>query len=207
MKGPPPWSLYRHPRLYRLAMRALYRQSSQERLRRLLPLIQGSSVLELFAGEGLLASFHQGPYQGLERSGTLVRRAQKMGRSVEQGDVRTAVLPAADLVVMVDGLYQLLPPKNPEDACEKLLKRARSAARKGVIVVEPVANLELPGWLGGLSSHLVDAGDGPIPGRFQEGSLRDLAQPIRWSERWGRDLCLFLSPASDYMGEGCPPSP
>jgi hypothetical protein len=188
-------------------MRALYRQSSVERLQPLLPLLKGGSVLELFAGEGLLATLHPGPYRGVERSDTLVRRARKKGRTVEQGDVRTVDLPSTDLVVMVDGLYQLLPPGNPEDACEKLLRRARTAARKGVLVVEPVANLELPGWLGGLAAHLVDAGDGPIPGRFSEAALEEFAKRhrARWTERWGRDLCLFLPPSSDYMDDDVPP--
>ena len=198
MTGPPPWSIYRHPRLVRLVMAALYRARSAERLAPVAAAVRGASVLELFAGQGQLAALHDGPYLGFERSAELVAAAQASGRNVLQADVLNTALPDADFVVLVDGLYQLLPPHHPPETWRQLLRRAQAAARRGVLLVEPVDNLLLPRPLRPIAAGVVDAGDGPLPRRFTESQLAELAraEPALWTKRWRRDRCLCLPPRS-----------
>lgn len=136
------YSIYRHPRLYRLAMRAAYRSEYAERYARVAAQITAPSrVVELCCGDlrlhdhlarrGLLAS-----YRGVDLNPSMVAHGQRRGISVQQADVRTLIhIPPADVVVMQASLYQF------HGTAESLLRRLWQAAGRQLIIAEPVRNL------------------------------------------------------------------
>ena len=84
-----------------------------------------------------------------------------------------AYLPEADYVVMQASLYHALPDPKP------LIDRMLKAARKSVIIAEPIRNLSQSRhrWIASLSHRLSDPGDGRSTYRFTEDSLDGLFAP------------------------------
>src|SRR5205085_12211013 len=80
---------------------------------------------------------------------------------------RPDALPRADYVVMQASLYHFLPDPAP------LIDRMLDAARRQVIVAEPVRNLADGGvpFLSALARRQTDAGTGQQPRRFTEQTL------------------------------------
>ncbi|MBV9928609.1 MAG: class I SAM-dependent methyltransferase [Acidobacteria bacterium] len=168
--------IYRSSALYELAMLGLYGRHYPSRYRAVAGLIPPrSSVLDLCCGPAVLYRRYlrqkSVEYTGLDISEKFVRDLTRRGVHAEVWDLRQSdPLPPADCVVMQASLYHFLPDPLP------VLGRMLAAARKQVIVAEPVRNLsssKLP-LLGPLARRLTDPGVGSQPYRFTEGGLNDL---------------------------------
>jgi SAM-dependent methyltransferase len=148
----------------------------------------GASVLELCCGPARLylreLRGRVGSYVALDASATFVDRLRRRGVDARLADVATAPLPVADVVVMQASLYQFLP-----DA-EGMLRRMVAAARRSVVVAEPVRNLASSrfGAVARLGAGGAATAQGAQPQRFDAGSLRALMA------RFG-DAVVFSAPA------------
>jgi len=168
--------IYRNAHIYALATRVLYGPHHDARLRAVAELIpRESSVLECCCGPGLLYARYLKAkgvhYTGLDINAGFVDRITRLGGRGEVRDLREpGPLPRADYVVMQASLYHFLPHAAP------IVEGMLGAARKQVIIAEPVRNLasSRSRWLAAISAALADPGTGQQPHRFTEPSLDDL---------------------------------
>lgn len=171
--------IYRHRILYEAAMLALYGRHYGARYQAVADLIPaGSSVLDLCCGPAILFRRYlrnkSVQYTGFDISKSFVEDLNACGGSGRIWNIHdTSELPAADYVVMQASLYHALP--HPEPLVHRMLK----AARKSVIVAEPIRNLSDSKyrWIAALGRRLSDPGDGRSSSRFTEHSLQDLFAP------------------------------
>jgi SAM-dependent methyltransferase len=164
--------VYRSSAAYRGMMRLLYGRHARTRLSAVAALIPpGSSVVELCCGPGMLCrDLHarRTEFLGLDINPRFVEAVRRAGARAEVRDVsEDAPLPPADIVVMQASLYHFLP------APEHVVGRMLAAARRQVIVSEPIRNLSSSGLapLGALARRGADPGDGTGTERFDEASL------------------------------------
>ena len=183
--------IYRSAAAYELAMMALYRSHYFARYAAIADLIpSGAEVLELCCGPAILYRRYlrrkNVSYRAVDLSEKFARDLAARGVAAEAWDLRNErPLPAAEYVIMQASLYHFLPDAG------RILDRMLEAARKAVIVAEPVRNLAhsrlwFVAWL---SRKLTDPGSGSQPRRFVETELDDLMR--------GRGHLLrreFLSP-------------
>ena len=183
--------IYRSGAAYELAMMALYRGHYFARYTAIADLIPcGAEVLELCCGPAVLYRRHlrrkNVRYRALDLSEKFTNGLAERGIAAEAWDLRSErPLPTAEYVIMQASLYHFLP-----HAC-LILDRMLDAARKSVIIAEPVRNmvhsrLKLVAWL---SRKLTDPGSGSQPHRFGETELDDLMRGR--GQLLGRE---FLSP-------------
>jgi trans-aconitate methyltransferase len=176
-------SLYRFPALYRLAMRIAYRHDYPARHALIADMIPGSTtVLELCCGDlalyrhlatrGLVRA-----YLGLEQSPAMLRLARRRGVEIHAFDVRAgSALPRAETVIMQASLYQF------HDLADSLLPRLWAAARRLLVIAEPVRNVSqsrhaLARWL---ARELTRTADGRVHAfRYTEAALLDLYDRCR----------------------------
>lgn len=133
--------IYRSSSLYELAMLGLYGRHYGSRYRALADLIpDGSSVLDLCCGPALL--FHRYlrhksvHYTGLDVNAKFIGQLRHRGADGQIWDLRNETpLPQADYVVMQGSLFHFLPEAGP------VVDRMLRAARKQVIIAEPIRNL------------------------------------------------------------------
>ena len=147
-------SLYRFPALYGLAMRIAYRQDYGARHALIADMIgRSTNVLELCCGDlalyrHLVSRGLVRAYVGLEQSPAMLRLGTRRGVEVRPFDVRASTeLPRAETVIMQASLYQF------HDVADALLPRLWAAARRRLVIAEPVRNLAqsrvaLVRWLG-----------------------------------------------------------
>lgn len=133
-------SLYSSRFLFHLAMRLLYSGHFDERYAAIADQIPlGATVVEVCAGDGYLYLKHlrRKPveYLGLDISPQLVRWAQRHGVKARVFDVWQDTLPAGDVIVIQASLYQFAP------RAGWIIERMLAAARRKVIVAEPIHNL------------------------------------------------------------------
>ena len=165
--------LYRRPWLHNLALRFLYGGRCSERFTVVAPRIEdGDSVVELCAGEGLLYREHLdgrvSEYKGYDLSRASVELGRRHSAPLEHADIRVLEIPKADTVVMMGSLYQFLP-----DA-RTVLDRMVAAARRRVILTEPVHNRSQGGGLSAwVAGYLTETEDNRGE-RFDEERLRAL---------------------------------
>ncbi len=167
--------IYSNERLYRALMRVLYGRHFAARYRALASEIpEGSSVVDLCAGDCYLYRQHlcakSVKYLGLDLSPAFVRAAQKHGVNARVFNVWQDEIPRADIVLMQASLYQFLP------RAEEIVAKMLAAARRKVIIAEPVRNLSDSrlAWLAKLSQILTHPTkeDSSYSGeRFREESL------------------------------------
>ncbi|NUO81793.1 hypothetical protein HUU05_17115 [candidate division KSB1 bacterium] len=188
--------IYSNQFVYQLAIRLLFGRHFRARYEALAAEIPNSAqVVDVCAGDCYLyRRFLRKKgvqYLGLELSPHLVRAARAQGVSVEQFDIRQDEIPSAEFVVMQGSLYQFLP--NVEVAVHKML----AAARRKVIIAEPIRNLSSEdNWLGKASRILTqpDANSPAYAGqRFNEQSLQKLFDSFATFER------AFLIPGGREM--------
>jgi SAM-dependent methyltransferase len=167
-----PGAIYRSPLLYQMVMRALYGRSYRSRQSAIAELIEpDSTVVEACCGLGTLYLDHlrrkDVRYTGLDSSAKFVRMLAKKGIDVRSWDMHMAIpLPSADYVVMQASLYHFLPDPGP------VVDRMLSAAKRQVIIAEPVRNLTTDHpRLGRVFATLTDAGSGPELHRFDAEAL------------------------------------
>lgn len=135
-------TIYQVPVLYRLLMRAGYGPDYAARYALVADRIgEPDDILEVCCGHlglyrhlarrGLVRS-----YVGLEQSPAMLRLARRRGVDVRAFDVRAGgALPAAGTVIMQASLYQF------HDLADTLLPRLWAAARRLLVIAEPVRNL------------------------------------------------------------------
>lgn len=135
-------TIYQFPALYRLAMRVGYGRDYAIRYALIADRIgEPDDVLELCCGHlGLYRHLARGgrlrSYVGLEQSPAMLSLARRRGVDVRAFDVRTGdALPAAGTVIMQASLYQF------HDIAATLLPRLWAAARRRLVIAEPVRNL------------------------------------------------------------------
>lgn len=135
-------TVYQVPALYRLLMRVGYGPDYAARYALVADRIgEPDDVLEVCCGHlglyrhlarrGLVRS-----YTGLEQAPAMLRLARRRGVDVRAFDVRAGgALPAAGTVIMQASLYQF------HDIANTLLPRLWAAARRLLLIAEPVRNL------------------------------------------------------------------
>lgn len=167
--------IYKSTPIYRLVMRTLYGRHLDSRYRVIADLIaDGASVLDLCCGPPILFERYlrrrRVCYTGLDINAKFIEQLVRGGGGGQVWDLRKDVpLPPADYVIMQGALYDFLPEAWP------VVERMFAAARKQVIIAEPVRNLAssrlpLVRWL---ARHLTDPGSGAQPHRFTEQTLDD----------------------------------
>ena len=160
--------IYRSAWLYEAFLLVRYRAEYRERSKAIATLIPaGSSVVDLCCGPATLYFSHlrykRVSYTGLDINPGFVARLSSRGVTASVWDVTAdAALPTADYVVMQGSLYHFLP--NPYPVVDRML----AAARKNVLLTEPVRNLAdsqnpLIAWL---ARKLTNPGTGDQPNRF-----------------------------------------
>ena len=165
--------IYRSASVYELAMMLLYGRHYSSRYRAIADLIpNGSSVLDLCCGPAHL--YHRYlraksvRYTGLDINAKFIARLTRRGGSGRVWDLRSEEpLPSADYVIMQASLYHFLP-----DASQ-VVERMLRAARKRVIIAEPIRNLATSNsrLLSLLGRLFTNPGVGEHSLRFTEASL------------------------------------
>jgi glycosyltransferase involved in cell wall biosynthesis len=170
-KSPIYWS----GRGYDLVMRALYAGQYRATYAAVAALIpDAASVVDVCCGTArLYQDFlrQRGcQYLGLDFNGDFVMHARRRGVDVRWFNLLTDPVPAADYVVMGSSLYHF------GDRVDDVLDKMRRAARRAVIISEPVRNLtDLP-VVGGTIAALTNAGVGNHEQRFNPTSFAELAR-------------------------------
>jgi len=171
--------VYRSAALYEAVMRVLYGRHYGARQRAIAALIpEDSTVLELCCGPGTLyrrrLAGKRVQYRGLDINQGFLRRVRRSGAEAREWDVRSPdALPPADYVLMQASLYHFMDDPRP------LIRRMVAAARREVILAEPVHNVaKQPGPLGAIAARLTDPGTGPQPDRYDEPSLDRVLEPF-----------------------------
>jgi SAM-dependent methyltransferase len=167
--------IYRSASMYELAMFLLYGRHYASRYRAISELIPaGSSVLDLCCGPAFL--YHRYlraksvQYTGLDINTKFIKQLIRRGGSGQVWDLRSGEpLPPADYAIMQASLYHFLP-----DA-SKVVDRMLQAARKRVIIAEPVRNLATSNSrvLSLLGRMFTNPGAGEHGLRFTEAGLAD----------------------------------
>lgn len=162
-------------------MLALYGRHYRARYKSIAALIPNkASVLELCCGPGILYDrflrLKAVDYLGLDINPRFVYSLALRGVRSEVWDLRDQrALPSADYVLMQASLYHFLPDVHP------ILNRMLAAARKQVIIAEPIRNLASSdiAIVRYIARKMTDAGAGASHNRFAERALDDLAQRYR----------------------------
>jgi Methyltransferase domain len=168
--------IYKNTPLYELAMLALYGRHYTSRYRAIADLIPAeASVVDLCCGPALLFSRYLRQknvrYTGLDVNAGFIEKLTRAGGRGQVWDLRNAKpLPRADYVMMQASLYHFLPDALP------IIERMLKAARRQVIIAEPIRNLATSGspLLAALGRLLTNPGVGEQPHRFTEESLDEL---------------------------------
>lgn len=169
--------IYKKPFFYRLLMLVLYGREYFKRFKTIAALIKNnSSVVELCCGFGDF--YFSGlkdkeiSYLGVDLSPAFVKYGLKKGLNIIERDINNFDFSPSDYYVMISSLYHFYP--EPEIIIKKML----AAAKRNVIIVEPVKN-----WLNAKSMiisrlvlFLTDEGGGKNKFRFTEESLAKLMQ-------------------------------
>jgi glycosyltransferase involved in cell wall biosynthesis len=167
---------------YDLTMRALYGprewRSTLEAVAARIP--DGASVVDVCCGTArLYQDFLRRRgcrYLGLDVNGDFVMHARRRGADVRWFNLLTDPLPEADYVVMCSSLYHFA------DRADEVIGKMRRAARRGVIITEPVRNLSDAPVFGRLFAALTNPGVGSFATRF------DLARFAALVERHGGEV-------------------
>jgi hypothetical protein len=162
--------------LYELAMLVLYGRHYPSRYRAIADLIPAdSSVVDLCCGPALLFDRYLRQknvrYTGIDVNAGFIDRLVRNGASGMVRDLRKdEPLPRADYVLMQASLYHFLPDALP------IVGRMVEAARRKVIIAEPVRNLSTSDStiLRLLGRLLTNPGVGEQAHRFTEASLDEL---------------------------------
>jgi hypothetical protein len=133
--------IYKSPLLYETFLLLRYRGEYRERSEAIAALIpKGSSVVDVCCGPATLYFRHlrakQVSYTGLDINRGFVERLSAHGVAASVWDVTANTsLPSAEYLVMQGSLYHFLPDPYP------IVDRMIRAAKKSVILTEPVRNL------------------------------------------------------------------
>jgi SAM-dependent methyltransferase len=177
--------IYKSRWLYEALMFALYRGEYKERSRAVAALIpEGSTVVDVCCGPATLYFDHlrckRVSYTGLDINRGFVERLSAQGATGIVWDVAANVpLPNADYLVMQGSLYHFLPDPRP------IVDRMLAAARKSVLLAEPVRNLadSKNPFVVWLARKLTNPGTGDQASRFNPNLFEDFLDHYRAAER------------------------
>ncbi|MDD5195666.1 MAG: hypothetical protein PHQ96_08365 [Candidatus Omnitrophica bacterium] len=132
--------LYSHRAFYHLFIRLVYNRYFHARYRVICSEIpDGSTVTEVCSGDCYLYDKylrHKAiTYVGLDIAPRMLRWAKKRGITTKEFDLWKDVLPASEIIIMQGSLYQFIPHE------KMIINKLLSAARKKVIISEPIRNL------------------------------------------------------------------
>lgn len=148
--------IYWHPWFYRTLLRILYGSQFRKRYLNISMYIKpGWSVLDICCGDCYLYKFlrDRNHYLGIDSNKRFTTWAKRSGIQTMNFDIRYCDWPMADCVVIQGSLYQFIPNQ------KEILKKGLNAARKRLIVSEPVHNLsQYSLWLSRLSRLMVNPG-------------------------------------------------
>jgi len=194
--------IYRNSSLYELAMILLYGRHYGERYRAVADLIpEGSSVVDLCCGPAVLYQRYlrskSVAYTGLDINSRFIAGLVRRGGTGRVFDLRSdESLPSADYLIMQASLYHFLP-----DA-SGVLERMLAAAKKSVIIAEPIRNLATSNsrLLSLIGRIFTNSGAGEHRLRFTEATLSQFFS--RYSSRvvtrftiaGGREQIYVLKP-------------
>ncbi|MET7772782.1 methionine biosynthesis protein MetW [Nocardia sp. NPDC005366] len=167
--------IYRNRTTYELLMRGLYGRHYGARYRAIAELVpDGAAVVDVCCGPATLYTRYlrekDVEYTGLDLNEGFIARLDEAGGHGRVWNMHSDdALPVADYLVMQASLYHFLPDPAP------VLDRMLAAARKQVIVAEPVRNMATSDnrVLAAAARRFTDAGDGAQEHRFTETSLDD----------------------------------
>jgi glycosyltransferase involved in cell wall biosynthesis len=182
---------------YDLAMRAVYGEQYAATYAAVAARIpDGASVVDVCCGTArLYQDFlrqRRCPYLGLDFNGDFVMHARRRCVDVRWFNLLSDPIPAADYVVMCSSLYHF-----GADA-DEVVGRMRRAARRAVIISEPVRNLSAAPLVGGLIAALTNPGVGSSAARFDLDSFAALARrhgAELFHEPGARNAIAVLQPA------------
>jgi SAM-dependent methyltransferase len=165
--------VYRSSLVYETVMLALYGRHYSSRYRTIADLIPaGSEVLDVCCGPANLYQRYLRKksvrYRGLDISDRFINRLLTSGADGQVWDLHSEKdLPAADYVLMQASLYHFIPDPSP------IVDRMLRAARRQVIIAEPIRNLADSGVpvLSALARRATDPGLGRQPHRFTQSTL------------------------------------
>lgn len=202
--------LYRSALLYEILMATLYGRHYSARYRAIADLVPAeSSVLDLCCGPAIL--YHRYlrrksiDYVGVDLSDAFIERLNHRAVHGYVRDLREAApLPEADYVIMQASLCHFLP--DPQPVVDRMLR----AARKYVIVAEPIRNITSSkvAPLAFLGRRFTDPGNGQSAHRFTENSLDRFFS--RYESHIAKSFCIpggrekvfVLSPHGHERGKG-----
>lgn len=181
--------IYRSPRLYRTAMKLLYGREYDNRYESIHELIPaGASVLDVCCGDAWLyrryLSQKNVRYTGIDISAAFIAAGAADGIDIRLVDIETDAMPEeADYVVIQGSLYQFIPSE------AEILQKLAAAARKKLIVAEPVSNLAQSGnsMMKWISAVATNPGTGQKTERFTRERLYQLMQ--RFDVIESREIC------------------
>jgi len=166
---------YRHPFVFRAISKLMYAGSYLEKFRKASDVLEeGASALDVCCADATLFDIAKGKrikYAGVDVNARFVRLAKKKGIDARRMNVETAdALPEADYVVMLSSLYQFIPRH------EEIIDKMVAAARKKVVVSEPVKNLASSRnrIIASAAGRLSDPGTGIKTHRFDENALKEM---------------------------------
>lgn len=155
-------------------MRVLYGKNFRSRYETVAAMIpEGASVIDVCCGDcyiyGFLKKKHV-DYLGLDVQPGFVNHAVKKGIRAVTFDIKKTIPQPADYVLMQGSLYQFIPDH------EDMMGRLFAAAKKAVIISEPVANIAscrnpLAKLLARLATRV---GGNDFPDRFTKADLEKL---------------------------------
>jgi SAM-dependent methyltransferase len=99
-------------------------------------------------------------YLGLDFNGDFVMHARRHGVDARWFNLLADPVPAADFVVMCSSLYHF------GDQVDEVIAKLRRAARRGVVISEPVRNLSDAPVFGRLFAALTNPGVGSFERRY-----------------------------------------
>jgi hypothetical protein len=166
--------IYWNPKIYTFALRALYGNELDKRWEVIKPLVgPNDRVLDLCCGDGevrhhLPKTIH---YMPADANRTFISHFAREGYDARVVDVRHDAFPEADTVLLMGALCHIYP------GHEAVIEKAKRAAKKRLIVVEPHVNwASRSGLLGRLAKVLSDPGvSGAHLGRLNRSQLEDIA--------------------------------
>lgn len=133
----------------------------------------GASVLDVCCGTARLAGLVSArgcSYVGLDFNGAFVQAARRRSLDVRQFDLLRDTLPSADVVVICSSLYHF------HDRADQILAKLRAAARRELIVSEPVVALADGVMPSSLRHRLTNPGVGAADFRYDLGAFAELAR-------------------------------
>jgi glycosyltransferase involved in cell wall biosynthesis len=163
---------------YNLVMRVLYGAEYERATAAVAARIpDGASVVEVCCGTARLhhdfLRSRSVRYLGLDFNGDFVMHARRRGADVRWFDLESDPIPCADYVVICSSLYHFT------EHADDIVTRLRRAARRAVIVSEPVRNLSQLPVVGPLAAALTHPGVGDGAGHLRRFDLETFTALVR----------------------------